>query len=671
MGMRLRVRSRGFGWLGLGGIIAAGCSSDYFVETPPPLVPDAGIGAVSSAGTAGFPGKGEFPGKGGSPGITSPDTRPVVSPEHQPPAISGGTLLALREGGRMVVSDPDRDRVSFVDVENEWVEATVSLDEGDEPGRVVEGDGEAHVLLRGTGEVLTVSLATHAIVSRRRVCKAPRGLVYNEDDDTLIVACLEGRLVELPASDGEALRSVKTETDLRDLVYSDGRLLVTRFRSAEVLELDADLAVVKRFTLGQNDGFSPSVAWRAVPGPNGSVIVSHQRGTSARIAIADDPPTAAGGAEGDPQVDDPVAGIGGSGGSDGEVSVPVPDVSGYGSGFDPCAGIVESAVSMLAPDGSVISSGRVAGSVLPVDIAYGPTGQIAIVNAGTRDLDQSGSSTTESVLVFTQDTLDQRSTGSCTFADVMSDIGSQPLGVTFDSKSGDLVVQTREPATLTLYTEEGLMRTIALGGVSVVETGHEIFHRDTGGGIACASCHPEGTDDGRVWTFTGIGARRTQPLDVKLEGSAPFHWGGEFENLESLVGDVLVGRMGGTPQSQERVEALESFLYQLRPRPGVREADDAAALRGKKLFESESTACTDCHQGSTFSTFRSVDIGKGIAMQVPSLLGVSTRTPLMHDGCAETLLDRFDPDCGGNLHGDFADLEATELDDLVAYLETL
>jgi hypothetical protein len=45
----------------------------------------------------------------------------------------------------------------------------------------------------------------------------------------------------------------------------------------------------------------------------------------------------------------------------------------------------------------------------------------------------------------------------------------------------------------------------------------------------------------------------------------------------------------------------------------------------------------------------------------------------MHDGCATTLLDRFtNTRCGGgDAHGHTTQLEAAQLDDLVAYLRTL
>jgi hypothetical protein len=45
----------------------------------------------------------------------------------------------------------------------------------------------------------------------------------------------------------------------------------------------------------------------------------------------------------------------------------------------------------------------------------------------------------------------------------------------------------------------------------------------------------------------------------------------------------------------------------------------------------------------------------------------------MHDGCAPTLRERFGaPSCsGGERHGSTSTLSASDVDDLVAYLESL
>ena len=60
-------------------------------------------------------------------------------------------------------------------------------------------------------------------------------------------------------------------------------------------------------------------------------------------------------------------------------------------------------------------------------------------------------------------------------------------------------------------------------------------------------------------------------------------------------------------------------------------------------------------------------------LQVPSLLGVGARLPLMHDGCASTLEERFSNTAcgGGDKHGTTSKLDAEQLAALVAYLRSL
>src|SRR5437773_649694 len=66
-----------------------------------------------------------------------------------PPPISGGTLIALRDGRTAVAADPDRDAIHVIDLPDRTARS-VPLDPGDEPGRLVEdGAGRVHVALRG------------------------------------------------------------------------------------------------------------------------------------------------------------------------------------------------------------------------------------------------------------------------------------------------------------------------------------------------------------------------------------------------------------------------------------------------------------------------------------------------------------------------------------------
>jgi cytochrome c peroxidase len=81
--------------------------------------------------------------------------------------------------------------------------------------------------------------------------------------------------------------------------------------------------------------------------------------------------------------------------------------------------------------------------------------------------------------------------------------------------------------------------------------------------------------------------------------------------------------------------------------------------------------CMNCHNGAKLTDNFTVDVGTGGKFQVPSLLGVGQRVPLMHDGCAQTLRARFDAPCGGTAHGNTSQLREDQLSDLIAYLESI
>ena len=120
-----------------------------------------------------------------------------------------------------------------------------------------------------------------------------------------------------------------------------------------------------------------------------------------------------------------------------------------------------------------------------------------------------------------------------------------------------------------------------------------------------------------------------------------------------------------------RIDALSGWLFERQPPARLRAADDKAALRGKALFESDDVGCTSCHSGDKLTNNKTVDVGTGGMFQVPSLIGVGYRAPFIHTGCAATLHDRFDPACGGDKHGNTAQLSKADINDLTAYLETL
>jgi mono/diheme cytochrome c family protein len=350
-------------------------------------------------------------------------------------------------------------------------------------------------------------------------------------------------------------------------------------------------------------------------------------------------------------------------------------MGGYAGGM--CRGAMGAAVTNFSDTGPPTTSGQLMFTILPVDFAFSADGkQVAVVAAGsTTTFGGPGSSVT---LMDASALADDN--GGCIFpsppapppgqdpVDFRPPIGA-PTAVAFDGL-GRVVAQTREPARLEILSNHG--GTILLDETSRVDTGHSIFHSATAFGLACASCHPEGGDDGRVWRFQNLGLRRTQSLRGGILATAPFHWDGQLTDLGQLMGEVFTKRMGGPTLTDEQVKVLGSWLDRIPLLPASAPADPAAVGRGKLLFQDPKVGCTTCHNGPALTNNMTVDVGTGQALQVPSLRGVGARAPYMHDGCAKTLLDRFTPSCGGgDRHGVTSQLSGAQLADLVAYLETL
>lgn len=585
-----------------------------------------------------------------------PSFGPTRGSATPPPPIAGGTLLVLADG-RAVAADPDRDRISIVDLGTRSVKS-ITLVERDEPGRIVEDGARIHVVLRGAGAIATIDLETSTIVARRDVCPAPRGIAVDEPNNRLLVACEGGELMSLPCdptvTEPSATLFVKLDRDLRDVVYSRGRLFVSRFRAAELLELSATGAVISRPKPRVDSPERAMTAYRmiapAASDPSPDPLVVH--------AIATDPAP---------------------GSSPGPTNAPAREPSYQGSGAaqqqgaDPASQcspgrgpVVVTAITRPGLTGSTTRAPDHA--VLAVDIAADPS-TIAIVAAGnghTAALPQ----------IFTFPTnvaLDASPTAPgallgrptpCAPQGAHFKINGQAVAVAF-RRANALVVQSREPAALELLPEHTM---IFLEPGTREDTGHAIFHANSGGGVACASCHPEGGDDGQTWRLDSSGPSRTPSLLGTLAGTAPFHWRGDVPDLTTLSKSVMTGRMNGPALDGSQNAAFERWLFTL-PRPRVATAG-AAAARGRTLFESETVGCQGCHSGPRFTSSETVDVGTGGKFQVPSLVGVSTHAPFMHNGCAATLRDRFGP-CGGFRHGVTSGLTPAEIDDLVSYLETL
>ena len=551
-------------------------------------------------------------------------------PDGVPPPISGGTLLIARDGVTAYAADPDRDRVWIADLSAQQVTGQIALNSGDEPGRLVEdAAGKVHVVLRGGGALLTFDPRAASVLQRRPVCAAPRGVAYDPAADVVHVACATGELVSFAAAGGPPVRTIGLETDLRDVVVSAGRLFVSKFRTAELLEIGADGSVLHRsapqsLSVNGSAPSQPGTAWRMVPASGGGVLMLHQRAGSVPVSI---------------------------------------QAGGYGVQTPMCpTGLVHGAVTAFNPPAAPVAAPMIANAVLPVDLALSQNGaQAAVVAAGNgAQLPQ--------VQVYDLSTLTTPSTCA-------NSTGQSPLSLrgavaaAFDGKSR-LVVQLREPAAL-VFPLSDPKAMITLPGETRANAGHDLFHTMPNALLACASCHPEAGDDAHVWNFDPIGPRRTQNVRGGVLENTPFHWDGNLKDFVQLANEVFTVRMGGMALPADQVTGLGQWLDAQPAQPVLPSTNPAAVARGKTLFMSDEVGCVGCHGGDNFGSHGMADVGTGGTFKVPSLIAVAYRAPYLHDGCAATLLDRFGSCGGGDRHGKTSQLSASDVNALISYLQTL
>jgi hypothetical protein len=679
---------------------------------PQPNADFSNCGASASSGSSGGEG-GVFGASGtttasAAPG--APEFTSTVSATAPPPPISGGTLLGLGSGNIAVASDPDRDAIYVVDTSAAVLLKTIALQSGDEPGRLVEdGAGRVHVALRSGAALVTVDPMTGTVLFRRAVCPAPRGVAWDSTTDLIWVACATGELVALPASGGAIAKQWVIERDLRDVLIENGSIAVTAFRSAEILRLTSSGTIARRDSVPPNGNSAPHVAWRAIATRSHGTLLVHQDHSTVSVttgvpgAYGSGPCGGASGIIGSrcTTIDDATGAATQTEPLTSALSavLPVdiavsPDESSVvvalaGNGFSPelpelqVASFDEfSAPTALAPSSGPAGAatlvgcagpapsppGVVSGATSGTVTVTGPVSPLAVFDdAGLADEDDAGDGAT----------LADSGAAADAVGTAPAFTGEQVIAVAFDS-SGQLLVQSREPPVLHILQLAAVGSGLSnpLGGKQVVlstisrdDTGHDIFHAMAGAPIACASCHPEGGDDGHVWIFNGF-ARRTPSLRGTIAGTAPYHWPGDEPDFPTLTSDVYTGRMGGEQLRDDQESALQSWVESIPAPAAPSWVDSAAASRGKAIFFGATAACSTCHLGPKFTNNQTMNVSTCGTFQVPPLVGVGWRAPLMHNGCAATFADRFGK-CATSGHGSLQGLTAANISDLTAYLDSL
>jgi len=301
--------------------------------------------------------------------------------------------------------------------------------------------------------------------------------------------------------------------------------------------------------------------------------------------------------------------------------------------------------------------------------------------------------------------------------------GLAPQGLCFDQQRSTLFVKnftersvtaidlTRGPASTTQTTvpvvEDELLSASELSGLQLFYNAFEgltnsqpVGRISAEGYISCASCHLDGGEDGNTWDFTGRGEGLRNNISLRGRGGLRFgnvHWTANFDEIQDFEHDIRGPFSGrgfltseqfastspplGTPKQglSQALDDLAAYVSSLGKdslgRSHERDINGALsvnAVSGRSDFQG--LGCQECHSGAALTDGQIHDVGtlrpssgQGsgeslIGIKTPSLLGVFSTAPYLHDGSAKTIEQVFNVVGGSQWEFDINAAEQTTFD---------
>jgi mono/diheme cytochrome c family protein len=264
-------------------------------------------------------------------------------------------------------------------------------------------------------------------------------------------------------------------------------------------------------------------------------------------------------------------------------------------------------------------------------------------------------------------------------------VGEGPTGIDVDPRTDIAVVWSQNSHDLAVVSlGSGDVDTIPVADDPLradISRGRALFHaeddrRISRDGRACATCHPEGRDDGVVWRL-GDGPRQTLTLAGHVE-NGPYGWHGVHATLDGNIRETIM-RLGGSGLSDADLAALASYIREgmfVPKRPAPPAASEALVARGRELYTSEKLGCNNCHDLNRGTSDREVhDVGSKAsgesrtAFRTPPLGMLEATAPYFHDGRYATLEALLDDNL--DRMGQTTHLAADDRAALLAFLRTL
>jgi YVTN family beta-propeller protein len=583
-------------------------------------------------------------------------------------AGSSNSLMDVRpDGGRLLVANSDNGSVTVVDTADK--KALCEIKVGDKPEGVAWiGKGPlAVVTVYREDLVVVVDTEAHKVVEKLKVANEPYGIVTDKEGKRAWVTHeYPGTVSEIDLTERKVTREMKAGSNVRGLALSpdETRLYVTEFYTGILLALDLKKGeVVDRWKGHTTDNLCRNV-------------ILHPRRPKAYLS---------------------------------HVRSKIDKIDGAGSIFP------QLSICDLVPPNETKRRTSIAMDTYnnvyvvtnPWEAAISPDGKrIYTIYAGTNDMNISD--------VIDDDYKEIERVGRAVR------IGQNPRAVRVSPDGKTVYIANALDFNVTVHQADDmkLLATVKLceppktpewvRGKILFSTGNPPMSSQRW--VACASCHPDGHSDGRVW-HNPEGLRKTPAL-FGLAHTHPLHWSAdrdEVQDFEYTIRSKLMqgrGLLDGPIRPKKGFEPTEleetlagrskdldalaiycnSFDFTLSPHIAAPGKLSEAAERGKKLFFDKKVGCALCHSGPYFTDsslkkpFNLHDVGTGEddstekigpKYDTPTLLGVYHTAPYLHHGKAATLRDVLTTCNKGDKHGVTSHLKSEEIDDLVEFLKSL
>ncbi|MFO0745841.1 MAG: hypothetical protein U1F43_09225 [Myxococcota bacterium] len=637
--------------------------------------------------------------------------------------LASAPIALSLDGRQLALPDADSDSVVVLDADTLDQRAVIPV--GRHPEHLLAlPSGELAVACRGERAVQIIDLEKGQVTRTLATGAEPRGLAVTPDGSQLFVASFGSDEVRAYRTSDWAQEWVR-QVDAMPValaVDSTGRgLFVSHLQAASVSELDPRYGTLRGHHALPTDGDrSASMVSSLVPLADGRVAAPY---VLARTTPAD--PVAASrsssyGGGGDSFVSRQLV--------EGKVAVMASDT------VPTAIGIAASGFS-LGSRSSGAPPSMVAGARDPASGRLAMVDQIGsrvlIAEAGTLPTPETRIVADAGPTLRGELPVDTRFAGLGPGAATYSRDGKRLFIASWIDRSVTVLekVEQEDGSSDVIQTHIGLFGQVPLDrqvarGRLLFNTGSDMI---SSLGVTCASCHPDGLQDGRTW-MQSFGPRQTPQLAGRVSDTGPFNWLGSETSLGANL-HRTIARLEGKGTSEDDTAALVAYMTRGLDVPDHERRGaplTAIEARGQDVFNRVDVGCAGCHDPATaFTDGQTHDIGstsaierklfkaqhrgrgvaspsfdkvsgmpmdfnddnmmappapprpvelvpaKSIAFDTPSLIDVGRTAPYFHDGSAPTLRAVLTE---RNLHdrmGHTSQLSPADVDALVAYLERL